>query len=108
MPHQYFQPCIDACAACHVACLHCAASCLTEKDALTLSTCIRLDLDCADICGTAVGLMARGSTQANAICELCVIICQACAAECAKHSHEHCQECARACEKCADACRAMH
>jgi hypothetical protein len=81
---------------------------LTEKDVLTLSTCIRLDLDCAEICEAAVGVMARGSAQATAICELCAKICLACAAECAKHSHEHCQLCARACETCADACRAVH
>jgi len=66
MPHQHFQACIDECAACRVACLHCATACLTEKDVLTLSTCIRLDLDCAEICEAAVGVMARGSAQATA------------------------------------------
>ncbi|CAJ0687054.1 four-helix bundle copper-binding protein [Ralstonia mannitolilytica] len=107
MPHQNYQQCIDACAACHVECLHCAASCLAEQNISELTTCIRLDLDCADICSTAVDAMSRGSTYVNEVCRLCADICDACAAECAKHGHEHCQSCAHACQKCAQACRTM-
>lgn len=107
MPHQTYQDCIDACNACLAECLHCAVSCLKEQNPAELAACIKLDLDCADMCQTAVGHMARGSTQAKAVCTLCADVCEQCGAECAKHSHEHCQSCARACEKCAQACRAM-
>lgn len=32
MPHAPFRPSIDACNACALACDHCAASCLNEKE----------------------------------------------------------------------------
>jgi hypothetical protein len=107
MSHQTYQECLDACNACQVTCLHCAVACLNEPSPAELADCIRLDLDCAELCQTAVGYMARGSSQAKAVCVLCATICQKCGAECAKHAHDHCQTCARACEECAQACRAM-
>lgn len=107
MPHQKFNVCIEACNACYVACNHCAASCLQEQDVKMMAKCIALDMDCAAICATAVGAMARGSAHAKAICGVCADICQACGDECAKHAMEHCKKCAEACHRCAQECQKM-
>jgi uncharacterized protein DUF326 len=108
MPHQQFQSCIDACNQCAQACGHCAASCLEEKDVQTMTRCIQLDIDCAEICRLAVGYMARGSELARVVCEVCAEVCEVCAEECAKHDKmQHCRECAQACRRCAEECRRM-
>jgi hypothetical protein len=102
-----FQDCIDACNACAYACDHCAASCLKEEDVAAMAGCIANDMDCAQLCRTAAGLMARASAHAAALCQVCADACRACAAECGKHDMDHCQQCAAACRKCAAACEAM-
>jgi hypothetical protein len=107
MAHDQFRSCIEACNACADACDHCAAACLAEQDVKAMAECIRLDLDCADICRMAAAYMARGSDFAHALCALCADVCDACGDECAKHAHDHCQACAEACRRCADECRRM-
>jgi hypothetical protein len=107
MAHKEFQACIEACEACADACDHCSTACLQEKDVAMMSSCIRLDIDCAQICRLAVGMMARGSDFTGQICQVCADICDACAEECGRHPMDHCQECAKACKACADACRRM-
>ncbi len=104
--HEY-KECIDACLACMAICNHCAAACTEEEDVAMMATCIRLDMECAAICGAAANLMCMGSDAANAICRICADVCSRCAEECAKHKHEHCRECADACGRCADMCRKM-
>src|SRR5215831_3319124 len=42
--------CIDACSDCAQACTACADADLAETELQALIRCIRLDLDCADIC----------------------------------------------------------
>src|SRR4051812_13326381 len=107
MPHQQHQPCIEACYACAQTCDHCATECLSESNVSEMSECIRLDIDCADICRLAAAYMARGSAFINAICKVCADVCDACGKECAKHDEAHCQECAKACRRCAEECRKM-
>ncbi|MCC2597819.1 four-helix bundle copper-binding protein [Allopusillimonas soli] len=107
MPHEKFQSCIDACYACATECDHCAASCLGEQDVKAMARCIKLDMDCAQICRLAASYMARGSEFAQALCRLCADVCQACGDECAKHQMDHCQRCAEACRRCAEECRRM-
>ena len=102
-----FQSCIDACNACANACDNCSAMCLREPDVAAMVRCIALDIDCAQICRTGAGFMARGSDRATAICKVCAAACRACAEECAKHQMDHCQKCAAACRKCADECERM-
>src|SRR3546814_7834325 len=99
--------CIDACYACATECDHCAASCLGEQDVKSMARCIKLDMDCAQICRLAASYMARGSEFAQALCRLCAEVCEACAAECAKHEMDHCQRCAQACRQCAEECTRM-
>src|SRR5689334_3947409 len=106
MDQENLRSCIDACNDCAVACEHCAAACLGEQELRMLVRCIRLDLDCAEICRTAGILMARGSDRAAEFCVLCAEFCDTCAQECEKHQHmEHCRRCAESCRRCAEECR---
>lgn len=90
---------------CAAVCSHCAAACLGEKDVNEMVDCIRLDMDCADICRLVASFVARESVHANHLMRECAEICEACAEECEKHSHmEHCRACAEACRHCAEAC----
>ncbi len=107
MSHEKFEACIKACYNCATACDHCAASCLQEPDVKMMARCIASDIDCAEICRTAAGLMGRGSEFATAVCKVCADICQACGDECGKHQMDHCQACAEACKRCAEECRRM-
>jgi len=104
------EECIAACADCAAICSSCADACLGEPDVAELVTCIRLNLDCADICAFTGRLFARPSARHEETLrhqlEACISICQACAEECARHEHmEHCRICAEACRRCAEACQ---
>ena len=108
MSHKENQSLIDALNNCAAECNHCATACLDEKDVTMLAKCIKLDIDCAQICSLTAGFVARGSEHASHLMPECADICNACAEECEKHSHmEHCQKCAEACRKCAEACGQM-
>ncbi len=102
-----YESCLKACQDCVTACEGCATACLNENDVKVMALCIKLDRDCADICGLSAQFMARDSASAAQLCGLCATICDACGAECAKHQMEHCQQCAEACKKCAEECRKM-
>lgn len=106
--YDQYKDCITACLNCAAMCNYCAASCTWEDDIKMMSSCIRLDMECAVICYAAAQLMSLGSDQATRICVLCADICEACGTECAQHNNEHCQECARYCKVCADECRRMN
>ena len=103
--------CIDECFACAQVCTSCADACLSESMVEHLRQCIRLNLDCADLC-QAGGTIASRSTGSNEdvlrhALEAWCIACGRCAKECElhAHSHEHCSICARQCRECEDACR---
>ncbi|MFT3681362.1 MAG: four-helix bundle copper-binding protein [Ferruginibacter sp.] len=96
---------IEQLSECAMVCNHCASACLQEKNVEMLSACIRLDLDCADICTLAARMLARGSQHGIHLLTECREICFACAEECERHSHmEHCEKCAEACRSCAELC----
>ena len=105
--------CIEACAECTQTCTVCADACLGEADVAQMVTCIRLNLDCADVCHVTGTLMTRPSHRdapaLRAQLQACVEICRACADECGRHgAHmEHCRVCAESCRACAQACEAM-
>lgn len=105
--------CVEACYECSAICATCADACLAEPAVADQVTCIRLNLDCSDICEVTGRLFARPSqrdAQALALqLEACAAICRACGDECASHaSHmEHCRICAETCRRCADACDRM-
>lgn len=108
MTHEQFRSCIDGCVRCAEECDHCASVCLSEQDVKSLAECIRLDMDCAEICWTAASSMSRGSQFAQDVCRVCAEVCDACGAECEKHSKmDHCRKCGEACRQCAEECRRM-
>ena len=102
---------IDALSDCAQACTACADDCLSEPTVAELTKCIRLNLDCADVC-TATLRVASRQTEYDAnvtrpLVEACVAACRSCGDECERHAemHEHCRVCAEACRRCERACR---
>jgi hypothetical protein len=106
--------CVQACFACAQACTTCADACLGEQNLPMLVRCIRLNLDCADICDTTGRLVSR-QTEADwgvlrTQLQACVAVCRACGAECERHAQHgmaHCRVCAEACRRCAEACERL-
>ncbi len=109
MSHEHHTQLIAALNNCATECNHCATACLDEPDVQMLVSCIRMDLDCADICGVTATFLARGSEHGKHLLKECAEVCNACAEECEKHAHhhEHCKRCAEECRSCAEACTSM-
>ena len=103
--------CVDACIACAQACTACADACLSEEMINELRTCIRTDLDCADICDVTGRVLSRhtgyDANLTRAQLQACVQACKSCGDECESHAemHEHCRICAEACRRCEQACQ---
>ena len=91
---------------CAQSCTACADACLAEPDVAALAACIRLNLDCADVCATTARVLLRSSAMAETLLDACAQIARACADECARHAghHEHCRICERACRAADQAC----
>jgi len=105
--------CVQACYGCAATCTICADACLAEEQVDTLRRCIRLNLDCADICRATGAVASRLSRTARGVLraqlQACLEVCRACGDECASHAHhhEHCGVCAEACRACAEACERL-
>lgn len=106
--------CLDACRQCTEACTICADACLAEETVADLVTCIRLDLDCADVCSATAAVLSRRAGGVDtgvlrALLEACAAACRACAEECESHAsmHDHCAVSAEACRRCASACETL-
>ncbi|HUS02129.1 MAG TPA: four-helix bundle copper-binding protein [Chitinophagaceae bacterium] len=107
MAHEQNKRLLDALNDCSAECNHCATACLDEQDVKMLTRCIKLDIDCAQICSLTASLIARSSEHGKHLLKECAEVCTACAEECEKHAKmgmEHCRACAKACRVCADAC----
>src|SRR5215467_171139 len=104
---------IDALSDCVQACNADNAADLGEQNVTEMVKCIRLCLDCADVCTATAGVISRQTDyDANVtrpLLEACVAICKSCGDECARHAqmHEHCRVCADACRRCERACREL-
>lgn len=66
-------------------CTQCADSCLSEQDIAALAKCIRLNLDCADVC-VATGRVLSRQTEYDAnvtwsLVEACIAACRSCGEE---------------------------
>ena len=108
MSHEKNQKTIEMLNNCATECNHCTIACLDEQEVKMLAKCIKLEIDCAEICRLTASFASRGSIHAMHIMNECAEICDACAAECEKHAHmEHCKKCAEACRECAEECRSM-
>lgn len=106
--------CIEACCDCAQTCTSCADACLAEQQHLQmLVRCIRLNLDCADVCDTTGRLLSRQTepdwSTTRAQLEACAAACRSCGDECQRHAgmHQHCQVCAESCRRCEQACNRL-
>ncbi len=103
---------VGAAVACTQACIACADACLAEDVVAELRQCIRLNLDCADVCATVGRILNRRSATNGALLRqlmhVCITACWVCGAECERHAgrHEHCRICREACQACERACQA--
>lgn len=102
---------LRALATCAETCLACADACLGETEHLDrLRRCIRIDLDCADICQATARILGRQTETphdvVHAQLHACIVACQACGDECEHHAdqHDHCRICAEACRHCQERC----
>jgi hypothetical protein len=104
---------IDALSDCAQACDADNAADLSEQNVAEMVTCIRLCLDCADICIATARVTSRqtdyDATVTRPLLEACAAICRSCGDECERHAlmHEHCRVCAEACRRCERACREL-
>jgi Domain of Unknown Function (DUF326) len=104
---------IDALSDCAQACIADADADLREQDLAEMVKCIRLCLDCTDICTATLGVVSRqadsGAAATKPLLEACVAICKSCGDECERHArhHAHCRVCAEACRRCERACREL-
>jgi hypothetical protein len=106
--------CIEACSDCAESCTQCADDCLAEEGVQELTTCIRLNLDCADICAATGRVVSRQTGYdpevTSAVLRACIEVCGKCADECeihAAHGMEHCRVCAAECRGCEQACQEL-
>jgi hypothetical protein len=98
---------------CANTCTQCADSCLSEADLQQLAKCIRLNLDCADLCA-ATGRVISRQTEYDAnitrpALEACIAACRSCGDECELHAADmaHCRVCAESCRECETVCREL-
>jgi hypothetical protein len=105
--------CITACFECSVICGVCADACLAENNVVNLLRCIRMNLDCQDICSSTARSLSRhnqGNLELHRnLLVACLSALRTCAIECenrAQH-HEHCRVCAESCRKCEAACEKL-
>jgi uncharacterized membrane protein len=104
---------IDALSDCAQACIADADADLREQELAEMVKCIRLCLDCTDVCTATLGVVSRPADSDAAVTrpllEACVAICKSCGDECERHAqhHAHCRVCAEACRRCEQACREL-
>jgi hypothetical protein len=104
---------IEALVECANTCTQCADACLSEEDPAPLAKCIRLNLDCADICAATARTVSRQTEyDANVtvpLVEACIAVCRSCGDECDGHAEHmaHCAVCRDSCRACQQACEAL-
>ena len=104
---------IDALGDCAQACAADADGDLSEHNVTEMITCIRLCLNCADVCTATAAVISRPAgyvaSVSKPLLEACVAICRSCGDECERHAdmHAHCRVCAEACRRCEQACQEL-
>jgi len=102
---------LDALSDCAQACAADADTDLAEQNLAEMVKCIRLCLDCTDVCTATLGVVSRQTyydpTITRPLLEACIATCKSCGDECARHAphYEHCRVCEQACRRCEQACR---
>lgn len=90
---------------CQTKCKYCFNACLEEEKIEMMRRCIKLTVECAEICELTASSLSFTGDFTKEVLDVCVKACKECGDECRKHNYLHCIECAKACEECADACR---
>jgi hypothetical protein len=104
---------IDALSDCAQACAADVDADLAEQDLAEMVRCIRLCLECADVCTATAGVISRqaiwDASVIRPLLEACVATCKSCGDECERHAphHAHCRVCEQACRRCEQACREL-
>ena len=86
---------------------------LGEQNVIEMVTCIRLCLDCADVCTATAAVLSRQAEYepivTGPLLGVCAAVCKSCGDECERHArmHVHCRVCAEACRRCEQACREL-
>jgi hypothetical protein len=101
---------IDALSDCAQACTADTDADLSEDNLAEMVKCIRLCLNCTDICTATAGILSRlaeyDADATKPLLEACAATCKSCGDECEQHAHmPHCRICADACRRCERACR---
>jgi hypothetical protein len=102
---------IDALNDCEQACIADTDADLSEGNLADLVKCIRLCLQCTDVCAATSGVLSRPAEYdpnvTKPLVEACIAICKSCGEECERHAHmhAHCRVCGQACRRCEQACR---
>lgn len=102
-----YQKCIDECNKCAQACYECFEACINEPDLNSRRSCVKILIECANMCTMSSGIMSMNGQFAKEHCKMCATVCDKCAQECAMFKDEHCQKCANECRTCAYECRKM-
>jgi uncharacterized membrane protein len=104
---------IDALSDCAEACIADTEADLNEQDLAEMVRCIRLCLNCADVCAATMAVVTRQAAYdpnvTRPLLEACIAICNSCGDECARHAPHmaHCRVCEQACRRCEQACREL-
>jgi hypothetical protein len=104
---------IDALSDCAQACAADADADLSEQNLAEMVKCIRLCLDCVDVCTPTLAVVSRQRDHDPAVTkpllQACVATCKSCGYECARHAphYEHCRVCEQVCHRCEQACREL-
>jgi len=105
---------IEALTDCAQACTADTDDDLSEPNVSEMVRCIRLCLDCADVCTATAAVASRQREELNPavlrpLLEACAAICNSCGEECERHAHmhSHCRVCAEACRRGEQASRVL-
>ena len=104
---------IDALTDCAQACTADADNDMSEPDVADLVKCMRLCMDCADICMATARVCSRQTESdpsvMTSMLEACIACCKSCGDECERMAmvHAHIQVCEQACRRCEKACRQL-
>ena len=102
---------VDAIRDCAQACAADTDADLNEQNLAEMVKCIRLCLNCTDVCTATGGVLSRlaeyDADTTRPLLESCVAICKSCGDECERHAphYAHCRVCAEACRRSERACR---
>ena len=102
------QECLKACSDCRDICLSSIPHCLELGGKHAAPAHIGSLIDCAVICGTSAGFLARRSPQHSQVCRACAAICRECERSCREMGDDAImRQCADSCARCAGSCERM-